>query len=104
MKIFTYSYPTASYYSEQTNEECYSSASFDYAVDDSKIKQALANMIYDGEFSKLFPGQDKQMKNLIVKCLEKIIEGYDLQNKLEEDLNEDLKDYFEEYAFKSLKE
>ena len=104
MKTFTYSYPTRSYYSEQIDEECCLEESFDFDVDSSKIRHAIAVMMYDGEFSKLFLNQDKQMKKSIVKCLENIIEGYDLQDKLEEDLKDDLKDYFESDAFKSLKD
>ena len=102
MKTFTYTYPTNSYYSESMDEDFYDTADFDYEVEDDEIKHALAVMMFNSEFKKLFLNDDKVLKKLIVKALESIIAGYDLQDKLEKELEDDLKEFFRDKAFKSM--
>jgi len=101
-KTFTYSYPTRTYYAEQIDENCEDVDTFDYEVTYEEIGQALAVMIYESEFEGVPGLEGKELKKTIINCLEKVISNYDLQDKLEKDYNDDLKDYFRKEAFKSI--
>ena len=101
-KTFTYSYPTRICYSEQIDEFCEDMDSFDYEVSDEEIRHALAVMMYESEFEKSSILEDKEIKKTIIKCLENVIDNFDIQDKLEESWKDDLKDFFEKEAFQSI--
>ena len=100
MKTFTYSYPVGSFYSEERDEFDETMSSFDYEVDTDKIREAIANIIFNDDFSLTF-SNDEELKKKIIKALTSMISNFDLQEKLEKDLEDDLKLYFENMAMNS---
>lgn len=100
MKTFTYSYPASSSYSEERDEYDETMASFDYEVDTDKMREAIANIIFNDDFSLTF-SNDEDLKKKIIKALTSMISNFDLQEKLEKDLEDDLKLYFRDMAMNS---
>ena len=73
---------------------------FDYEIDRSDVKNALADIILDERFSFL---SDKEMKTMTKATLEIFIEETNIQDYLEESYYDELKEYFYEKAMESRK-
>lgn len=91
-KTYTYYIPSGGeHYSEATDENFCDEVQYDYVVTDSEIKNAICKL-------------DKEQSKLVKKALSSLINDYEFNDLLEDSLDDDLKDYFEEDAFKSARD
>lgn len=74
---------------------------FDYEIDDEEVRECLAKYIYSQEFKPMFLNEDKGMKKLLINAIVNIIHNYDMQDKLEDDCYEIIKECFKKEAFAS---
>lgn len=77
---------------------------FEYEVDSDEVREALSKYIYNEEFKHLFINEDKTLKKLIIGAIDCIIRDFDLQDKLENDCYDIIKEYFKGKAFASREE
>lgn len=77
---------------------------FEYEVDSDEVRQVLSDHIYNEEFKHLFVNEDKNLKKLIVGAIDSLIQNFDLQDKLETDCYDIIKEHFEKEAFASMEE
>lgn len=102
-KTYTYYIPSGGeHYSEATDENFCDEVQYDYVVTDSEIKNAIEDILFDTYFSKC--KLDKEQSKLVKKALSSLINNYEFNDLLEDSLDDDLKDYFEEDAFKSARD
>ncbi len=102
-RIYTYFIPSGrEHYSEATDENFCDEVEYDYVVTDSEIKSAIGDILFDTYFSKC--KLDKEQRTLVKSALSSLLDDYELNDLLEDSLNDDLKDYFEEDAFESARD
>lgn len=77
---------------------------FEYEVDSDEVRESLSEYIYNEKFKHLFINEDKTLKKLIIEAIDCIIRDFDLQDKLENDCYDIIKEHFKGKAFASREE
>lgn len=104
-KTFHYSVEVGiSRYSEQTDEDFCDTVDYDYEVDTSSIRAALARIITSDYFGKIAEVKNnKELSAAITNAILSFIWDNDLEDDLADVYEDDLKDYFEEEAIESFR-
>lgn len=98
-KTFTYTKITEKVYLEGTDEYEEFGEDFEYEVDDEQLLDAVVDLVFDDYFRKTELVDISNYGYEVRKGIRKFIEDdYDLFEKLVEDYEDRLKDYFEEEA------
>lgn len=95
----TFSYliqSSPSYYSEETDEDFYETEEVTYEPDYDEVENAIVDIIASNYFKNVVI--DKQT---FKKQLKDFLRDLDINDQLEEDLYENLKDYFEDKAMEN---
>ena len=77
----------------------YGSVDFDYEVDDMDTNCALTEILFNDLFGDIEGIKGKEAKTKIKASIGILISNYDLREKLVEDYNEQLHDYFQDDAW-----
>lgn len=97
-KIFNYVIPGDIYYLESTDEnEEYGAEEFEYEVDDKDLEEAVIDIVYRNYFNNF---DNEKLK----KSIEYFISDFDLLDKLVDEFEDELHEYFREKAFESLED
>ena len=102
-KEFTYEKVISVRHDYDLDETVEGTEEFTYEADWKDVHNAIIDIVYGNNFRKMLATTHSE-KNVIKSCIKEFIEDHDLYDILEENLEEELKEYFEEEAFKSLED
>ena len=94
-KKFIFTKVLKSYYDSSLQEYAEDTESIEYEVSRENLENAIIDIVFTRYFKILLKQKKLHIEN--IKCLiKKFIDGHDLYNQLIDDLEEDIKDFFEE--------
>lgn len=97
-KIFTYYFSGNNYYLEETDEnEEFGEKKINYEVGNRDLEEAVVEIVYRNYFNHF---DNKNLK----KSIEYFISDFDLLDKLVEEFEDELHEYFREQAFESVED
>lgn len=95
----TYTRETKAYYLEETDEIEYDGYEYTFEPEDKKVLDVLCELVInDTKGGYELDGEERKLTKKIVR---RMIEDFDLQEQLQEEYYEDLKEYFADEALAS---